>query len=462
MKTKILLAFCCLLSIASFSQDSIFQLKDYKYRTKGFRALELQSSLTGQTDNYKQGSSPTQKNSLIDLYPSYLNYTNISSTDKRFHTSFISLSPSFRSHVEGDGQNKVKGNNYQARLTWNFDDRFYRKNNWFLRLANNLYSRDEFTKEENIQSVTKTTLPGVDESLLLGFGKGRLEMIQDAQMALFILNDLKDEGLLTTLPNAALVNEFAQLITEINNRRVFDSRKKRIFELTQIDKFLREKGLASTTDIRHFTIINDNWALAFNAYRRSGSSWSLNLKPFAQIGKSRQTVTAPNFKTINESEAKLFGIGPNLSYENQKPINLKWQRGLGVSLSWQLARSEQKSKYVSGNTSQDNTLNTNQQFADFSAFYAIGFYPNNRTVLNASLGIDAVKQKYTSGLPGNQIFLHPSFSFSTDYFISYKTRLTANLGLLYSYQHSTASSIFFNTTNAFHTGFSVGISHYFL
>jgi hypothetical protein len=135
---------------------------------------------------------------------------------------------------------------------------------------------------------------------------------------------------------------------------------------------------------------------------------------------------------------------------------------LGVSLSWQLARSEQKSKYVSGNTSQDNTLNTNQQFADFSTFYAIGFYPNNRTMLNASLGIDAVKQKYTSGLPGNQIFLHPSFSFSTDYFISYKTRLTANLGLLYSYQHSTASSIFFNTTNAFHTGFSVGISHYFL
>ena len=203
MKTKILLAFCCLLSIASFSQDSIFQLKDYKYRTKGFRALELQFSLTGQTDNYKQGSSPTQKNSLIDLYPSYLNYTNISSTDKRFHSSFISLSPSFRSHVEGDGQNKVKGNNCQARLTWNFDDRFYRRNNWFLRLANNLYSRDEFTKEENMQSVTKTTLPGVDESLLLGFGKGRLEMIQDAQMALFILNDLKDEGLLTTLPNAA-------------------------------------------------------------------------------------------------------------------------------------------------------------------------------------------------------------------------------------------------------------------
>lgn len=462
MKTKILLAFYCLLSISSFSQDSIFRLKDYKYRTKGFKALELKFSFTGQTDNYKQSNSPTQKNRLIDLYPSYINYTNIFSTDKRLHSSFISLSPSFRSHVEGNSQDKVKGNDYQAGLTWNFDDRFYRKNNWFLRLANNLYAREDYIKQEATQSTTKTTVPGVNESLLLGFGKGRLEMVQDAQMALFILNDLKDEGLITSLPNAELVNEFSQLITEINNRRVFDSRKRRIYELTQIDKFLREKGIASTTDIRHFTIINDNWALAFNPYRRSGSSWSLNLKPFAQIGKSKQTTTASNFKTTNESEVKLFGFGPNLSYDNQKPINLKWQRGFGASLSWQLARSEQKNKYVSGNTSQENNLNTNQQLADFNAFYAIGFYPNNRTLLNASLGIDAVKQKYTSGLAGDQISLHPSFIFSTDYFISYKTRLTANLDLLYSYQHSTASSIFFNTTNTFHTTFSVGISHYFL
>lgn len=462
MKTKILLVFFCLLSITSFCQDSVFQLKDYKYRTKGFKSLALQFSLSGYSDNFKQGNLSQQKNRLIDLYPSYINYINVLSTDNRFHTSLISLSPSFRSHVEDNGQNKTKGNDYQASLTWNVEDRFYKKNNWFLQLANNLYAREDFVKQEDMQSLAKTTMPGVNESLLLGFGKGRLELVQDAQMALFILNDLKDQGLIATLPSAELVNEFAQLITEVNNRRVFDSRRKRVYELKQIDNFLREKGIASINDIRHFTIINDNWAFAFNPYRLSGSIWQFDLKSSVEIGKSKQTVTQSNSKTISENKSTLYGTGPSASYENHKPKSLKWQRNFGSSLSYRIGKSEINNSYSYTGGSFGDSTKSNEYLTEFNAFYGFGFFPNNRTKLNATLGAYAANAKYKSGSLNKSFSLHPSFNFSTDYFLSYKTRLTANVYMLYSYDHIRQTAIPFNTANSFHAGFSIGLSHYFL
>jgi hypothetical protein len=462
MKTKILLPTFCLLSVVCFSQDSVFHLKDYKYRTKGYRSLEFNLSVSGNANSYKQSSLPEQESRVLDIYPSSINYAKIFSTDKRYHSSFISLSTSYRSQVNESYQDKTKSKDYQASLNWNFDDRFYRRNNWFFQVANQLYAREVFTKQKSTLQNVRTTTPAVNESLLLGFGKGRLEAVQDAQMALFILNDLKEKGLIESLPSAETVNQFAQLITEINNQRVFDFRRKRIYELTQMEKFLREKGITSATDIRHFTIINDNWTLAFNPYRLSGANWYLNLKSSAEIGKAKQTTKDVTASTTSEQYSDVLGIGPRLGYENYKPINLNWQRNFGGNVSWQAERSKESNKTTLNGTSAETKTELKQHQTELYAFYELGFYPNNRTKLNASIDVRATRYQYKLAAMDNQTSLRPSFNFSTDYFINYRTRLYANAYVYHEYDHYTYLSLPSFTKNAFRSGFSVGISHYFL
>jgi hypothetical protein len=268
--------------------------------------------------------------------------------------------------------------------------------------------------------------------------------------------------LIESLPSEETVNQFAQLITEINNQRVFDFRRKRIYELTQMEKFLREKGITSATDIRHFTIINDNWTLAFNPYRLSGANWYLNLKSSAEIGKAKQTTKDVTASTTSEQYSDVLGIGPRLGYENYKPINLNWQRNFGGNVSWQAERSKESNKTTLNGTSAETKTELKQHQTELYAFYELGFYPNNRTKLNASIDVRATRYQYKLAAMDNQTSLRPSFNFSTDYFINYRTRLYANAYVYHEYDHYTYLSLPSFTKNAFRSGFSVGISHYFL
>lgn len=463
MKTKILLAFFCLLSISSLSQDSSFQIKDYKYRTPGFRALEFSTSFNGNLSDYKQGGSETQKSKAFQLTPSWISYSRIFSSDKRIHMSFVSLYPSFYSRNDGSGQEKSKHRNGQAALDWKIEDRFYKNNNWFLHLKNSFYTKGDFTRQSSAQQNIKTHIKGIDEELSIGFGKGRIEIVEDAQMALFIINDLGARGLIEKLPDAAAINQFAQLVTELNNQRVFDSRRKRIYQLTEIDKFLREKGIISTSDIRHFTTISDNWLFAFQPQRSSGHSWYFDIVSSAQIGKNGQLNEGINSKTDHENNYKHFGAGPKAGYINEKPVSLKWQRSLGAYLSWQLQRGEDHTKTIINGAVTENKENPKSKYSDLSAFYGFGYYPNNRTRLNTSIDLSVTHLKFHD-LPSidRQILVLPSISFSTDYFISYRTRLHANFSMNYRYREYKFFSQSSYCDRSFNASISAGISHFFL
>jgi hypothetical protein len=464
MKTKILLSFCCVLAIASFAQDSTFQIKNYKYRIPGFRALEFSTSFGGNISKSKQGSSETQKNQSFQLLPSSIRYTRIFSTDRRFHTSSTSLYPSFFSETEGNGLQESKGRNGQASFYWQFDDRFYRRNNWFLHLKNNLFAKGDFTKQKSSQYTIKTNIKGFDDDLSVGFGKGRIEIVQDAQMALYILNDLSLQGLIDKTPDVETINQFAQLITELNNKRVFDSRRRRIYQLTQIDKFLREKEITQVPDIRHFTTINDNWFFAFNPERYSGSDWYFDIRSSVELGDANQTNKNANYSlnTENESDYKNWGIGPKAGYENYKPINLKWQRNLGAHASWQTRREETKNKNTMNGTTTGNKVELKQQETELSMFYGIGFYPNNRTRLNATIDLDLIQTKFLDNPLDKKTSILPSLLLSTDYFLGYRTRLIASLSMDYRYYRWRYSAAPSTDQHAFNTNFSVGLSHFFL
>jgi hypothetical protein len=290
MKQKILLCCLTLLGYSSFAQDSSFSLKNYKYRTTGFRGLSIGFNLGGSAYALEVENTSKVNMREFDVSLSQLQYYRTVSTDKRLHASSISLSPSYHvsSRKETNTENS-KMRHLSSSASWARNDKFYKNNQWFFEAGNefSFYAADN--RRNEVTTNQKHNRSNLQNTVTLGFGKGRVENVQDAQMALYILNDLQQQGLLDAPAQPAAVNELAQLITAINNRRVFDDRRRKIFELTQIDSFLRSSSLIKDTDIRHFTTINDNWALAFNPGRSSGSHWFVRLQPGAGFEKANQS-----------------------------------------------------------------------------------------------------------------------------------------------------------------------------
>jgi hypothetical protein len=148
-----------------------------------------------------------------------------------------------------------------------------------------------------------------------------------------------------------------------------------------------------------------------------------------------------------------------VGYEKYTPVNLKWQRNMGASLSWQLGWHN----YNSENhiNSQSSKIDTSEQITwlRFYSFYGAGYYPNNRTRLAADVVLEASRFEYQKRKPANNILLRPALRFSADYFVGYRTRLSAYCALNYDkyfYNEGTPNP---SQEYLLNTNFSVGLSH---
>lgn len=415
-------------SILCFSQDSSFQLKDYKYRTPGFRALSVNLSLSGSSNNSKSTSSGENSNKNLSWSTTNLYYTNTVSTDKRLHESSIYLQPWGDVSKQTIGNQEKKNNTFSNSFKWQRNDRLYKNSLWFFEYGNNLeltLNNNSF-KEQGTHTIQN--IEGVKNTIAFGVGKGRIERVQDAQMAMYILNDLKTQGLLDVAVTPELTNSFAQLITSLNNRRVFDTRRRRIYEFTKIDSFLRASGAVNNTDIRHFTTVNDNWAYAFNPYRLAGFAWFVRLKPGIEYSK---TLSQTSFVPLTKFSTQRFSafITPQVGVEKYVPINLKWQQNMGASVSLQVGTGQYKNKNISSTGTSITKGKGNGWQTGLNAFYGVAFFPNTRTQIGANAEADALYyDNKTSTLSSSlRVFMN--------YFIGYRTYFIANTNLSYNNLH---------------------------
>jgi hypothetical protein len=458
---KRLLPFLLLIFIHStYAQDSSFQLKDYKYRTPGFTALELNLGFSGWASDNNALESFKRKESYWQLQPSNLAYYRSVSTDKKIHSSVIRFSPAGNYSSLNLDDSITKSKSFQYNVYWNFNDRFYIKNNWFWEWGTNL-NHTLTTGESKYNSQNSTGHHILAENtFMLGIGKGRIENVTDAQTALYILNDLEQQGLLNNHPSPEITRQFAQLITAVNNKRVFDNRRRRIYEFTQIDSFLKSSGLISINDIRYFTTINDNWVMAFRPYRSSGSNWYIHLLPGAGIQKDNSNYKADGLTSSSKGKKTYANLIPLIRYESNKPLNLKWQRNFITIMSY---------KKNWNNLEYRNTLNGSESVSEIDtkawetrllSRYGFGYFPNNRTVINAFLQLDASYGKASELVAYKELrTIQPALGFSADYFLSYRTRFNAYCNL--SYKSMRAVS-FANETlkgHEFITSVSFGLTH---
>jgi hypothetical protein len=87
-------------------------------------------------------------------------------------------------------------------------------------------------------------------------GLGRLEQVEDARRALFVLRNLAKRNLIDSVRYQD-IDELAQVSTQIRRRRYFDWRLQRIYQIETVDSFFRDRELVQDAGATYYALLSD-------------------------------------------------------------------------------------------------------------------------------------------------------------------------------------------------------------
>ena len=452
----LVLATTCIVPFLASAQLSAYRLADYKYRTTGFRALAFNGSSSGM---YTSGTAPQK---MFSLSPGLAYLQQYSTDETQYHfrvlpgIAFSTSGSTSPSPMPGQEDMKQSTTNFSANVAASLLRRDFREK-YFIEYGADL-TLGAMGSSNRMDPNPKTTGSNLGFSLTptIGVGRGRLEYVSDAQMALYILKDLQQAGKIRGEVSPATVDAFARLITRVYNQRVFDFRRRRMFEMEKIDSFLRASKLLTTCDITTYNIINDNWSFAIQPQavdavqnfssanpleglnnelisdrynikgmfgqmaRYSGTQFYARLRPVISdsVINSKSDTSAGKTK----QSYMRYGAGLHLGVDQQKPISLEWQvrRFASIGFDYTTFKSKSPSGFDQKYNNKGITLTGGLGF---------GYYPNSRTVVQGNGSVSLVKPL---GMPGAPITINPTLGFSADYFVSYFSRLNGSLNMAYA------------------------------
>ncbi|MCF8357228.1 MAG: hypothetical protein K9H26_00620 [Prolixibacteraceae bacterium] len=229
-----------------FSQESEFDLKGYKTTDYARSSLELQFDLTEQagittstTDNLivvETEATNKQSNFGLDLD---LNYSNIVLSKNKVLEYGVNLilNNSFLKKASQQSDSVIRFStlqqfsvNNQLYAFYNSDFYYTTKNRNFFKYGGEISIQPaySFNKKETevLSEKVNETGPDIETriSFDIGHGYGRIENVEDAVEAMYILNDLSNDGLLIRPYTDHDVTGMADKITLIRKERYFDFR----------------------------------------------------------------------------------------------------------------------------------------------------------------------------------------------------------------------------------------------
>jgi hypothetical protein len=254
----------------------------------------------------------------------------------------------------------------------------------------------------------------IDFSISTGFnfGFGRIEDVTNAWNTISILRDFARLDILDHNPSDGEIIEIANVISKIKSSRFFDYRLRRIAELKVIDKILKANKLINNDGIEYFASLIDMYYV--NRFRRfAGSSFTFGLTPKYSIHK--------NF-VGNEVLLKFYGLGFNIEYKKDKPINLFWQFDTKYAL-------------IVNYLHNSNSI-TNVKYSSINVYpkvsASLSYYPSTRTQMNSNIEI-----RYETLIFNDSDFNFDNSNFvfiwgnSVNYYLSPKVRLEGLLKFMY-------------------------------
>ncbi len=436
----------------SVAQESTFKLSDYKNPNYFYQSLDLNFGLNSgfgisKVKTYDAGNHNFSLNSGTGA--SYMLFNNSPKTQAEFQASInanIGSTSSRRYYSSPDNDRTTNTFRHSEYLYVSGLKRFYNtKQNYFE--INGLISSNDIgdnNKQKQIDlgvvsSQTEDKQKQLDLNLALDLlvGKGRIEQVQDARLAMYILEDLKKLNRENRLASNEDVLAMARLITSLKYKRFFDSRLRNIAEITAIDSFLQKNNISGTADAAYFTSINDNWNYSNNPVRYSGkriftgleSDYSLNYFSFLN------NYIVPAAPSSNpETKRQTLGLFLVAGATYEKPTSLKWQNSANLKIAAGIRQSWAKNNPFF----YTELLPSLKLTAD----YGFGYYPNSRTWLTLkwwlSSGWDneksgtSINDKYDSG---NYFFAYTGPQLQAYYYLSEKLRLSFTFNGQFSIQH---------------------------
>ncbi len=425
------------LSFAAFSQDKQL-LKDYKYRINQYKALDLGFNTGGQSNNNYAGYGGSRS---IDGGLN-VNFFAIKSTDKIYRTINSGVVGNFSSSTENSVTSTNKYKQFYVAPNVNINNKWYTESN-FIELGTSIKAEINTRNNKIIRGIIEENArsdKNVDLNFAIGVGKGRLENITDMQNALWLATILYDDKNLSRKLNKDEINDLAKVITQSNNFRILDGRKRIQYILTRIDTYLQSKGQVNKTDIKYFTNLNDVIFFANNFYRQAGTIRYIKIIPRLLNNKViSEQLLAPTNKNIDSYFEKEIAI--RIGFEKYKPINLINQFEYGIAANASYLENKQASKYYANNNLiSDIANNLNGKKFGLDYFIGYNFYPNTRTIIGFTLN---GQNGYLTYNNESGIYSRINLLAGANYFINYNTRFVINISENYN-QYIYQSNSFLN------------------
>ena len=435
------------------AQLNNFDLSKYKLPDLERRALETYFELSGSND-YDRFPSQTQAgdhqtstflyNGITHLnYNHYLNNsTSQRGSDLGFYFSFGSGNRKENKELFYKYSHEHPVIYYRLYNRKYYSGRTFFENDVVVNYQYQIYKH--FSKNATDSSVSNYNIQthGVLGIVPLKIGVGRIEPVQDARQAVYICDELSKSGRMSPDKTDEQIIEFARLISQLKNKRFFDSRLRRIAEIESIDSFLLANNYVSKHDAKYFTTLNDFWAYGNRPFRNSGTRVSFVLLPgyyyynFNNPGDELNVVEEKYY-----ANTMLIDGGVELNYE--KPINLFWQNSIALRCYAGIIGDHIKDI----THSNDNKLRIPNIQLGFS--HMIGFYPNTRTDISFRYSVQYAQlfdhtnvQKEISGVEGKGA--KATTDLSVNYYISPKFRLSFASSFYYIWQDSQVDIDFYN------------------
>lgn len=396
--TRIILSMATILLtniLMSQTNDANF-LKHYK--TPDFKLKQLDVNFSGEGSGYQ---AQTSVNSNLQFnYQSIKNNKRVQSRHNLFNYSLFNYNEKKDQSLFTNSFSTLLRNNY-TRRTYFSKEIFFGINDFSSISLNSIHINNSGVVQNDLFTELKLS-PG------LSIGIGRVEYVNYARKSEDINRMLQKAKVLEINLSTEQKTELANKIAVIQNRRFFDTRLNRMYQLESIDSVLQNMNVITDYNMKYFSVLSDAFLYSFNRQRLSGDRVEFILN---------------NRLHLDELKNITFAA---ISYELYLPTSYKVQHDFEGSL-------------VGAYTAKDN-LNSDQTDVYINYGYRFGFYPNTRTFISANFR-------------GSKNILESDFSFNSgfelSYYISPKFRVYLNGSYTKSkgYSFQSYSNILYNDFN---------------
>jgi hypothetical protein len=384
------------------AQDSTFRLSDYKNPNYLYQTLDLNFGFNSvfTFDNYANSEADSRnKTSLFSLNSGagavYSFYKNSPKTQAEKHISLDAGigSSSYTTKQENNDFEYKSGSFSHAenlylmglRRSYNEKKQYFEVNGTMSALYNGLSNHNEALNSGTINLEQESNQKNLNLNLTGAFlvGTGRIEQVQDARLAMFILEDLQTLNRANKVATDEDVLALAREITLLKYKRFFDNRLRKIAEITAIDAFLQKNGISGTTDAAYFTSLNDNWDFANNPIRNSGKRLFTGLEANYSylykntVDESIVPDNEPNEYKLNQANGGFYLVAGFIS---EKPKSLTWQNSSSVKIGVGM-QSRVETENEPDMEDETKYYMWTKPTVKLTADYGFGYYPNSRTWL---------------------------------------------------------------------------------